>query len=425
MTFAADVVARGLLHQSSTEDLVRDLPAGPLTGYIGFDPSATSLHVGSLLQVMVLARFQRAGHRPIVLVGGGTGMVGDPSFKETERSLLDLATLERNVAGIRAQLERYLDFGPGGARLVNNLDWLGELELLPFRRDIGKHFSVNAMIARDSVRTRLEAREQGISFTEFAYMLLQAYDFLRLHDDYGCTLQMGGSDQWGNIISGRDLIRRMREAESYAFTIPLITRADGRKFGKSEQGNVWLDPEMTSPYAFHQFWLNSTDEDAVRYLRYFTFLDVDQIAGIESDHAADPAARGAQRRLADEVTAYVHGADAAARARHTAEVLFGGHDWHDLSEQQTREAFAHSPTSPLAAAALGTQDATLVAVLADAGVCPSRGRARKDVAAGAVRVNDVPARDVDRVLGEADVLDGGFVVLRKGKKTYHVLKIQR
>ena len=422
--FLQDLEQRQLIHQVSAPALANLLRYERVIAYTGFDPTADSLHVGSLAQLVNLMRFQKAGHRPIGLVGGGTGLIGDPSGREDERTLLTSEQLEANLAGIRKQVERFLDLGDDAALLVNNAEWLCELDLVGFLRDIGKHFSVNQMVMRDSVRMRLETREHGLSFTEFSYMLLQAYDFLALHDRYGCKLQMGGSDQWGNILSGADLIRRLRGVEAYGLTIPLITRSDGKKFGKSEEGNVWMDERRTSPYQFYQFWLNTDDGDAIRYLNTFTFLPVAQIREIAEALAQAPEKREAQSVLADEVTRMVHGDAALERARRATAVLFGrDSDYHELSEQELSEAFHGAPTSHLPAEVLGTPEAGLVAVVADAGLYPSRGRARKDVPAGALRVNNVPIRDADYVLTKADLLPGGFVILRKGKKHYHVLRV--
>ncbi len=423
--FVKDLEERQLIHQVSSPALADALRNGRLAGYIGFDPSSDSLGVGNLVMLILLMRFQHAGHRPIGVVGGGTGMIGDPSGKTDERSLLSREQTEQNAAGIRKQVERFLDFsGPDGALLVNNAEWLGQLKLLDFLRDIGKHFSVNQMIVRDSVRARLAGREQGISYTEFTYMLLQAYDYLELHDRYGCTLQMGGSDQWGNILSGADLIRRLRGVEAYALTTPLITQADGTKFGKTEAGNVWLDPERTSPYQFYQFWLNAGDRDVVQHLNTFTFLSVRQIAELAREVADAPQQRTAQRMLAEEVTRLVHGPEALLRAERATAMLFNKDaDFRQLSEQELREAFLDAPTSRLAPTALGTPDAGLIACVADAGLYPSRGQARKDLPNGSIFVNNVPIRDSNYVLSQADVLAGGFILLRKGKKHYHVLRV--
>ncbi len=421
--FLKDLEARGLLHQVSDPAVSALFAEERVTAYIGFDPSAASLHVGSLLPALALARLQRAGHRPVALVGGGTGLIGDPSGKTAERTLLDRDAVAANLAGIRGQLERFLDFsGPGAATMVDNGDWLCALPLIDFLRDVGKHFSVNAMIQRDSVRLRLAEREHGISYTEFSYMLLQAYDFLALYDRLGCKVQLGGSDQWGNIVSGADLIRRMRGGQAFAVTMPLVTKADGTKFGKSEAGNVWLDAGLTSPYEFYQFWLNTDDGDVGKYLKFFTFLDVSHIAHLEAEAARAPQARSAQRALAAEVTSLVHGAEACRRAQQTTEVLFGEGDWRTLSAEDIEAAFAAAPRTDLAAGLLGTPDADLVALLATSELYPSRGQARKQVEAGAISVNGVTARDPARRLSAVDVLAGGYVVLRRGKKTFHVLR---
>jgi len=420
--FLEDLQQRGLVHQVSAPALADLLRQGPVVGYIGFDPTADSLHVGSLLPLLTLLRFQRAGHRPIAVVGGGTGLIGDPSGKEDERVLLDRAQIEHNVAGIRAQIERLLDLGPGAGLLLNNAEWLEPLNLIEFLRDIGKHFSVNQMIMRDSVRMRLETREHGLSYTEFSYMLLQAYDFLALYDRYGCRLQMGGSDQWGNILSGADLVRRLRGAEVYGLTLPLLTRADGKKFGKSEEGNVWLDARRTSPYQFYQFWLNTADQDVVQYLRSFTLLSLEQIDEAARAVATAPEQRDAQKLLAAEVTRLIHGPEALSRAQRATAVLFSKEaDFRQLSAQELREAFHGAPSTRLEPQLLGTPAANLVAVLADVGLYPSRGRARQDVPAGAIAVNNRTIRDPNYVLSTADLLAGGFIILRKGKKHYHVL----
>ncbi len=416
---------RGLVHQHTASGVAEALDGPPLTAYIGFDPTAASLHVGSLLPATMLMRLQQAGHRPIALVGGGTGLVGDPSGKETERPMLDRDALAANVAGLRAQLERFIDFGgPRGALLVDNLDWLGQVGLLDFLRDVGKHFSVNAMIARDSVKRRLETREHGISYTEFSYMCLQAYDFLELHDRHGCTMQMGGSDQWGNIVSGRDLIRRLRGGESHGLTWPLLTRADGKKFGKSEAGNVWLDPQMTTPFEFYQFWLNTTDDDVVDLLHRFTFLSLDAIADLAASVAQDPAGRAAQRALAEAMTRLVHGDDALRRAERSTRVLFGGGALTELDAEALEEAFRSTPRTLIPRADLDAGAAALAGLLGQTGLCPSARRARQDVQSGAVTVNHHKVTDPGYTLSAADLIDGTFIVLRRGKKTYHVLEVR-
>ncbi len=420
----AELEQRNLIHQISSPELAGKLRSGKVTAYVGFDPTADSLHVGNLVHLINLMRFQRAGHRPIGLVGGGTGLIGDPSGKEDERSLLTAEQLQHNLAGIRRQVEHFLDLGSDAGVLIDNSEWLCQLNLVEFLRDIGKHFSVNAMMVRDSVRMRLEAREHGLSYTEFTYMLLQAYDFLALYDRFGCTLQMGGSDQWGNIVSGSDLIRRLRGGDAYGLTTPLITRSDGKKFGKSEEGNVWLDAQRTSPYQFYQFWLNASDTDVIQYLYTFTLLPVERIQELARQVADAPQERAAHKLLAEQVTEMVHDREALTRAQRATDVLFSKDaDYRQLSEQELREAFHGAPTSELPGEQLGTPAAGLVAVVAEAGLYASRGRARKDVPAGAMRVNNVPIRDEAHVLSETDLLPGGFIILRKGKKHYHVLHV--
>jgi tyrosyl-tRNA synthetase len=339
--------------------------------------------------------------------------------------MLDAEQVAANVAGMTAQLERFLDFeGPRGATVVDNSQWLGQLGLIEFLRDIGKHFTVNQMIVRDSVKPRLDDPDRSISYTEFSYMLLQAYDYLALHDRHGCTLQVGGSDQWGNIVSGCDLIRRKRQVVVHGVTMPLVTRADGKKFGKSERGNVWLDPDLTSSYEFYQFWLNTDDGDVGRSLRYFTFLSLAEIAELEAASAAAPEKREAQRVLAAEVTRLVHGEAALARAQRTTEVLFAGGgsgDWRELSAQQLAEAFASSPRSQRSRSALGTAEAGLVAVVADSELSPSRGQARKAIESGGIRVNNVVVKDSQKILGTEDLIADRYIVLRRGKKAYHVV----
>jgi tyrosyl-tRNA synthetase len=422
--FLGDLASRGLLNQTTSPDLGELMRATPFTGYCGFDPTAKSLHVGSLLPVLGLVRLQRAGHRPIALVGGATGMIGDPSGKSAERTMLGTETLAENRAGLRAQLERFLDFSGGtGARLVDNLEWMQGLGVLEFLRDVGKHFSVNQMIHRDSVRLRLENREQGISYTEFSYALLQAYDYLVLHDRFGCTLQIGGSDQWGNIVDGTDLVRRLRGKTAFGATMPLVMRADGKKFGKSEQGNIWLDASLTRVFEFHQFWLNADDADVVKFLNFFTLLPREEIDRLAAAHAAAPERREAHRRLADEVTAFVHGPEAVERCARAIRVLFEGASLDGLAADELRDAFAGAPRHRLARAALGTPEAQLIAVLAAAGLSGSKGQARQAVESGSISVNQSVCKEVGRQLTAADLLPGEFIVLRRGKKTYHVVEI--
>ena len=409
---------RGLIHQvTDPESLPKLLDGDRLTGYIGFDPTADSLHVGSLLQICNLRRLQAAGHRPIALIGGGTGMIGDPSGKSEERTLLTPEQLEKNRAAIRAQLERFLDFGPSGAIVADNAEWLGTAPLLDFLRDVGKLFSVNEMVRKESVRLRLDSREQGISYTEFSYMLLQAWDFLQLYDRYGCRLQLGGSDQWGNITEGVDLIRRRREVQAFGLTSPLILKADGSKFGKTESGNVWLDAARTSPYEFLQFWLRTADADVGIYLRFFTSLARDEIEALGVSTAEHPERREAQRVLAGAVTTLVHGAEEAARAERAAAVLFT-EEVAGLDEASLTAGLADAPSTTVAAAELD-DGLSLVDALVRAGLATSKGDARRQIGAGGVYVNN-RRQGEERALGRADALHGRFIILRRGKRQ-HVL----
>ncbi len=422
--FHGDLQARGLVHQATSDDVVQLLRAESVTAYIGFDPTADSLHVGSLLQVLGLMRLQRAGHHPIAVVGGGTGMIGDPSGKSAERNLLTAEIIDANLAGQRAQLEHFLDFsGPHAARVVNNLDWLAKLDLIAFLRDVGKHFSVNAMIHRDSVQLRLGGRDQGISFTEFSYSLLQAYDFVELYDRFGCRLQMGGSDQWGNITDGCELIRRLRQGAAYGLTMPLITKADGSKFGKTEAGTVWLDARRTSPFAFYQFWLNTPDADAVRYLNFFTFLSPGEIADASARHAQRPEQREAQRLLAEQVTRLVHGSEPLASAQRATVVLFEGGDLRTLTPTEIAEGLGDAPRTNVPATELSGEGLDLTGALVRCGLAPSKGQARTSIEAGAVSVNHEVVKDAARRLTVRDLLADRFVVLRRGKKTYSLIDV--
>jgi tyrosyl-tRNA synthetase len=419
--FIADLEARGLLQQTTSPEAAQLLRSESVTTYIGFDPTADSLHVGSLLPVLALMRLQRAGHKPIAVVGGGTGMIGDPSGKSAERSMLSRDQIHANVAGIRAQLDRFLDFtGPCAARVENNLDWLGELNVIAFLRDIGKHFSVNSMIQRDSVQLRLTGRDQGISFTEFTYALLQAYDFLELYDRYGCRLQMGGSDQWGNIVDGCELIRRLRQGSAYGITMPLITKADGTKFGKTEGGSIWLDAQITSPYAFHQFFLASEDSMVGTYLRVFSPRSREEIEDLERQTSEAPHLRAAQRALADDVTDLVHGEPERRAAVAAADALFGRGSLQDLPAG-TLSAVARE----LNASAVPSLDGLSVAsALQTAGVVPSLSAGRRAIAEGGAYVNNAKVSDADAALSSADLLPGGFVVVRRGKRTVGALSVQ-
>ncbi len=413
---------RGLVNQVTHPELGARLEQEPFTFYCGFDPTAESLHIGNLVPIMGMMHFQRHGHRPIVLVGGGTGLIGDPSGKTEERRLQTLENLERHLAGIRAQLERLLTFeGDNAAIMVNNADWLGELRLLDFLRDTGKHFSVNVMLAKESVRARLQDRNHGISYTEFTYSLLQAYDFLHLYDTYGCRLQVGGSDQWGNIVAGMDLTRRLRQSETFGLTFPLVTRADGAKFGKSEQGNVWLDPARTSPYKFYQFWINQADADVSRLLRYYTFLPQEEIAALEAELAAAPEKRGAHRRLAEEVTAMIHGKEQLANALKASQAMFGG-DLRGLDDATLEDIFSEMPSTQFPREAL-TRGKPVLDALVESGVFPSKGEARRTIKSGGVYLNNERIAE-DARLSEASLCSERIAVIRKGKKSYHLLKFE-
>ncbi|MEE9241218.1 MAG: tyrosine--tRNA ligase, partial [bacterium] len=413
-----DLKARGLVHDVTDQpEMLGALEKGGMTAYCGFDPTADSLHIGSLLPITGLMRFQRAGHRPLVVVGGATGMIGDPSGKSEERNLLDADALARNIEGMRSQLEGFLDFGPGktAAKLVNNADWFAEMNLVDFLRDTGKYFSVGYMMAKESVKTRIS--EAGVSFTEFSYMILQAYDFLHLFDTEGCTLQIGGSDQWGNITAGIELIRRVRGKSAFGITFPLITTSDGSKFGKTEAGNIWLDPNRTSPYSFYQYWIQTDDRDVGRFLRYFTLLPLEEIEAIEKAHLAGPEKREGQRRLAWEVTALVHGKEAAESNIRAARILFGG----SLDGVTERDLLAAATEMPLSERARALP-LKLIDLLVESGLCKSKSMARKDLKGGGIYVNNNRIVNEDTLLSEEDLLFEQYILLRKGKKNYHLLQ---
>lgn len=422
MGFIDEMTWRGLV-SDQTPGLDEHLKSRTVSGYIGFDPTASSLHVGSLMQIMNLARLQRAGHRPIAVVGGGTGMIGDPSGKATERPLLTTVQVEENAAAIHKQLQSFLDFdfGPSRAIFVNNGDWLNSLQFVAFLRDIGKHFSVNAMIARESVKRRLESQE-GISFTEFSYMLLQAYDFLMLYDRHGCTLQMGGSDQWGNIVSGADLIRRLRSSQAHGLVSPLVTTASGTKFGKTEAGTVWLDKERTSPYKYYQFWLNTDDKDVIDYLKFFTWLDQKTISELEASTRSKPEAREAQKILATEVTKLTHGSDALARAEHVSRLFFSG-ELSELSVDELLDVLEDAPSSEIARADAESGDLELAALLHHAGIASSKGDGKRSIEGGGISLGGRKISDRDYKVGMTDSVEGKLFLLRKGKKQYHIVKI--
>ena len=421
MDLHGELAWRGLVYDE-TEGVREALARGRVTGYIGFDPTASSLHIGSLLVIMALAHMQRCGHSPIALVGGGTGLIGDPSGKSVERQLLTADQVDANVAGIRAQLSRFLDFDStvAPAHLVNNGDWLTKLGAVDFMRDVGKHFTVNAMLARDSVKRRIES-EDGISYTEFSYALLQAYDFLVLFDRFQCTLQLGGSDQWGNITAGMDLIRRVRGAKAHGLVLPLMTTASGTKFGKTEAGTIWLDPTLTRPYEFYQFWLNTDDRDAVKYLKFFTFLTAPRIAELEAATLREPAQRHAQRELAREVTKLVHGDAAVSEAESAAGKLFGA-GVSGMSANELLQVFSNVPSSDAAYAADGW---SAVDLLASSGVTSSKGEATRLIRNGGIYVNDRRLTDEKERLSPDQAIEGQFFVIRKGKKDNFLIRITR
>jgi len=418
-TLLDTMTARGLVHDA-TPGLQARLLKGPVTAYIGFDPTADSLHVGSLLPVMGLAWLQRSGGRPIALVGGGTGMVGDPSGKRDERPILPVEVLDRNAAALKDQLAHFLDFeGPAAARVMNNAAWLRNLGLMEFLRDTGKHFTVNYMLQKESVQSRMET---GISFTEFSYMLVQAYDFWHLYREAGCELQMGGSDQWGNITAGIELIGRREQGSAHGLVMPLLTTAGGAKFGKSEDGNVWLDPARTSPYKFYQFWLNTDDRDVERLLNFFTFLSGDEIAVAMTEQAADPSRRSAQRLLAQDITTRVHGADTTARVIAASAILFGGTDLRTADAGVFEVLSGEMPTTALPVGSLDI-GIPLVDALVTCGLASSKSDARRGIQGKGYAINGEKTDDVERALSSGDLLAGGYVMLQKGKKNYGLLRV--
>ena len=430
-SLSADLQFRGLIHQVTDTELLKQLDDRAVTLYSGFDPSAASLHVGHLMQLCTLRRFQLAGHRAIAVAGGTTGMIGDPGGKSGERSLLTPDQLAANLAGIEAQIARFLDLAPAagagpapGALLLDNSEWLAPMTVVEFLRAVGKHFTVNQMVTKESVRARLERPEQGISYTEFSYMLLQAYDFLRLREEHGCELQIGGSDQWGNITMGVELIRKVLGVAAYGLTTPLVTKADGTKFGKTEAGTVWLDPALTSPYRLFQFFLNTEDTVVGSYLRYFTFLAHDEITALDAETAEHPQRRTAQRALAREVCRLVHGSEEAARAEEAAGALFGG-DLQGLDERTLLELVEEAPATALGRDRLEAPDGLgLVDLLAETGLASSKADARRSLAQGGVYLNNGRVDDVEAAVGPSDLLHGRYLVLRRGKRTHHLVRFE-
>jgi tyrosyl-tRNA synthetase len=417
-TLLSVLTERGLVHDA-TPGLAERLAKGPITAYIGFDPTADSLHVGNLVPVMTLAWLQRLGGRPIALVGGGTGLVGDPSGKRGERPMLSVAKSDANAVAIQNQLAHFMQFeGSGAARLLNNADWLGPLRLLEFLRDTGKHFTVNYMLQKDSVKSRMD---EGISFTEFSYMLVQAHDYHHLFRAEGCELQMGGSDQWGNITAGIELIARREQAQVHGLVSPLLTTSAGAKFGKSEDGNVWLDPDRTSPFKFYQFWLNTDDRDVERLLGIFTFLPLPDIADVMTRHAADPGARTAQRLLAEDATSRVHGEAVTARVIAASRILFGGGDLRTADAETLRVVAGEVAVRGITRAELD-QGLLLVDALVDAGLAASKADARRGLAGKGYSVNGEKV-SAERPLGPGDLLAGRYIVLQKGKRNYAMVEV--
>ncbi len=422
MNFVQEFRWRGLVHDT-TEALEEAAGKEKLTAYIGFDPTAASLHVGSLLPIMCLARLQRMGHSPIGIVGGGTGLIGDPSGKTQERQLLTLEQTEANLQGIKAQLNRFLDFEvkTNPARIINNAEWLVSIKAIDFLRDIGKYFTVNYMLAKESVKKRME-QEEGISFTEFSYMLLQSYDYLEMYDRCKCTLQMGGSDQWGNITAGIELIRRLRGVKAHGLVFPLVTSSSGVKFGKTESGAVWLDAELTSPYRYYQFWLNATDADAITFLKYFTWLTETEIAELTESHQAAPEKRLAQYKLAELVTALTHGPTALARAQKASQALFG-QELADLSSSEIKDIFGDVPRNQLPKTDFEGDGVSAIDLFVTTALCSSKSEARRLLENGGAYVNNLRQSDVKARVGLAQTIDGHFFVLRKGQKQYHLVEV--
>lgn len=418
MELLKDLEWRGIIYQQTDEEGIKDLLSKEkISLYCGVDPTADSMHIGHLLPFLTLRRFQNSGHRPIVLVGGATGLIGDPSGKSEERKLQTLEQVQLNVEGIKKQLGQIFDIeGANGAMMVNNYDWAGSMDVVTFLRDFGKHVGVNYMLAKDTIASRLET---GISFTEFTYTILQAMDFYHLYEKHGCKMQIGGSDQWGNITTGLELIRKMSAEGSKAFglTIPLVTKADGTKFGKSESGAVWLDPEKTSPYEFYQFWINTADADVVKYLKFFTFLEKEEIEALEKAVEEEPHLRKAQKALAEEMTRMIHGEESLQQAIRISAALFSG-DIKNLSADEIKQGFKDVPSFTVE----GEEEQGLVDLLVAAKISPSKRQAREDVSNAAVSLNGERVTDTAYVLSDADKIDGQFTIIRRGKKKYFMIK---
>ena len=425
--FVEELTWRGMI-QDIMPGTEEKLMEGPQAAYVGIDPTADSLHIGHLVSVMILKHFQQCGHKPFALIGGATGMIGDPSMKSQERNLLDEETLAHNVAGLKAQLGKFLDFdsdAPNKAELVNNYDWMKDYTFINFIRDIGKHITVNYMMAKDSVKKRLSRdSSEGMSFTEFSYQLMQGYDFYWLWKHKGCILQLGGSDQWGNITTGTELIRRIDGGEAFALTCPLIRKADGTKFGKTEKGNIWLDPERTSPYEFYQFWLNVADDDAERYIKIFTMLDRETIESLIAEHREDPGQRKLQKVLAREVTVMCHGQEAYDNAVAASQLLFGNVSaevFRKMDERTVREVFANVPSFEVKADEFPCNVLDLLAV--KTAVFPSKGEARKMVQGGGVSLNKGKVGDINYEVTAGDIINGHYILTQKGKKNYFIINV--
>ncbi|MGG0382858.1 tyrosine--tRNA ligase [Priestia filamentosa] len=418
MNLIEDLQYRGLINQMTDEEgLTKLLAEESVTLYCGFDPTADSLHIGHLLPILMLKRFQEAGHRPLPLVGGATGLIGDPSGKKAERTLNEKEVVDLWVERIKEQLSRFLEFkeGDNAAKMTNNYDWVGNMDVVSFLRDIGKNFGLNYMLAKDTVQSRIET---GISFTEFTYMILQSLDFLRLYQNEGCRLQIGGSDQWGNITSGLELIRKSEEnAKAYGLTVPLVTKSDGTKFGKTEGGAVWLDSEKTSPYEFYQFWINTDDRDVIKYIKYFTFLSHEEIEELDRKTKEEPEQRAAQKALAEEMTKLVHNEKALEQAIRISQALFKG-DIQALTGAEIKQGFKDVPTFEVKK----DEEIGLIDLLVSAKISPSKRQAREDIGNGAVYINGEREQDLQKTLSAEDRIDGEFTVIRRGKKKYFVIE---
>ncbi|HEX2934820.1 MAG TPA: tyrosine--tRNA ligase [Bacteroidales bacterium] len=427
MNFIEELTWRGMIHDvmpGTEEQLAKEMTSA----YIGFDPTSDSLHIGSLVPILLLVHFQRAGHKPFALVGGATGMVGDPSGKSEERNLLSEDILRKNVEGVHKQLAKFLDFDPSkpnAAEMVNNYDWFKEISFLNFIRDVGKHITVNYMMAKDSVKKRIES-ENGISFTEFTYQLIQGYDFYHLYKNKNCKLQMGGSDQWGNIVTGTELIRRKDGGEAFALTCPLIKKADGGKFGKTEKGNVWLDPKRTSPYAFYQFWINASDEDAQKFIRIFTFLSKETIEELTRQHAEAPHLRILQKALAKEVTTFVHGEEELKTAEDASQILFGAGTAQTLAkldEATFLSVFEGVPVFELQKSTLEQGINILELTSVQTQIFPSKGEARRTVEGGGLSINKNKIAGIDAVVNTSHLINNKYILVQKGKKNYFIIKV--